>query len=114
MFIEPSMNLVRQPYYDYKLYPEEIIMNPEIEINFHACNIFYPKNRIVYLFYFCHNMAICRDGIDSEETIVDHEWNDYRMDEKITKILYWRIMIKKIVECNVIIIINRLVLGNPP
>ena len=31
-------------------------------------------------------MAICRDGIDSEETIVDHEWNDYRMDEKITKI----------------------------
>ena len=61
-------------------------MNPEIEINFNASSKIYPTNRVIYLFYFGHNLTIPRDGIDLEETIVDGEWNDYMGDEKITKI----------------------------
>ena len=72
--------------FDYKLSTEEIIMNPEIEINFHANNKSYPKNRIVHLFYWYHNQNIPRDNMDFEETIIDCEWNDYIMDTTITKI----------------------------
>ena len=72
--------------FDYKSSASEIIMNPEIEINFNATNKFYPKNRVVYLFYFGHGRTIPRVGIDMEETIVDDEQNEYMNGEKITKI----------------------------
>ena len=72
--------------FDYRTSAEEIIMNPEIEINFNAYNTLYPKNRIVHLFYFGHNQIIPRNGIDLEETIVGDEWNDYIIGRQITKI----------------------------
>ena len=72
--------------FDYKTSAEEIIMNPEIEINFYAYNNFYPKNRVVHLFYFGHGKIIPRDDIDLEEVIVGDEWNDFMMNDAITKI----------------------------
>ena len=41
--------------FDYRSSAHEIIMNPEIEINFHASNIFYPKNRVVQLYHWGHD-----------------------------------------------------------
>ena len=61
-------------------------MNPEIEINFHAYNKLYPKNRVVYLYSWCHYEIISRNNVDLEETIVDDEWNDYANGIEITKI----------------------------